>query len=113
MKARLLAFAQLLRLPNVFTAFADILMASCAVGSISGRPEAVMRVLLASGYLYLFGMVLNDLCDFREDEKFRSFRPLPSKRVSKRNAWGLALGLLTVGLAIAGSIRRHSRSPVC
>ncbi len=108
MKARLLAFAQLLRLPNVFTAFADILMATCAVGSITVRPEAVMHLLLASACLYLFGMVLNDLCDFREDERTRSTRPLPSKRVGKRIARMFALGLLAIGLAFAGSVEGFS-----
>ena len=104
MKARLLAFAQLLRLPNVFTAFADILMAACAVGSITARPEAVMHLLLASGCLYLFGMVLNDLCDFDDDEKKRPFRPLPSKRIRLRTAVFLTVGLMLAGLAFAGSV---------
>ena len=99
--SRLLAFAQLLRLPNVFTAFADILMASCAVGTITSEPNAVLALLIASGLLYLFGMVLNDLCDLREDEKARSFRPLPSKRVGQRTAMILAFVLMVLGLLFA------------
>lgn len=99
--SRLLAFAQLLRLPNVFTAFADILMASCAVGTITSEPNAVIALLIASGLLYLFGMVLNDICDLREDEKARSFRPLPSKRVGKRTAMILAFVLMALGLLFA------------
>ena len=96
--SRLLAFAQLLRLPNVFTAFADILMATSAVGVLGHRSGVVFHLLIASGCLYLFGMVLNDLCDYRSDEKTQSFRPLPSKRVSRRSAIITAVGLAALGL---------------
>ncbi len=96
--SRLLAFAQLLRLPNVFSAFADILMATSAVGILGHHFGIVLHLLLASGCLYLFGMVLNDLCDLRSDEKTQSFRPLPSKRVSRRSAIILAVGLAALGL---------------
>ena len=51
---RVLAFAQLLRLPNVFTAFADIFMASVAVGLMGHHLGAVVHLLLTSGCLYLF-----------------------------------------------------------
>ncbi len=104
MKSRWLAFAQLLRLPNVFTAFADILMAACAVGTITSRPEIVLLLLMTSGCLYLFGMVWNDLCDFDEDEAKRPFRPLPSKRISLRTALLLAIVLMVAGLATAGLV---------
>ena len=43
-------------------------------------------------------MVLNDLCDFRNDEKSQSFRPLPSKRVSRRSAIVIAVVLAVLGL---------------
>ena len=101
---RLLAFAQLLRLPNVFTAFADILMAACAVGTITSRPEVVFLLLGASGCLYLFGMVLNDICDVRADEAKQSFRPLPSKRIGLRTAVMVAVGLLFAGLTFASLV---------
>ena len=99
--SRLLAFAQLLRLPNVFTAFADILMAGCAVGTIASEWGSTVCLLVASGCLYLFGMVLNDLCDRREDERLRSFRPLPSKRIGTRTAWVVAIVLMLGGLLFA------------
>ena len=103
MQARLLAFAQLLRLPNVFTAFADILMAACAVGTIASEPSLVIALLLASGCLYLFGMVSNDIFDLNSDEETRPFRPLPSKRIGCGTAGFLAIGLMLGGLGIAGA----------
>lgn len=107
--SRLLAFAQLLRLPNVFSAFADILMATSAVGILGHHFGIVFHLLLASGCLYLFGMVLNDLCDLRSDEKTQSFRPLPSKRVSRRSAIILAVVLAVLGLVSVAILPHYAR----
>lgn len=107
--SRLLAFAQLLRLPNVFTAFADILMATAAVGLLGHLSGIIVHLLLTSGCLYLFGMVLNDLCDQRSDEKTQSFRPLPSKRVSRRSAILLAAVLAALGLTSVAILPHHAQ----
>jgi len=104
---RLLAFAQLLRLPNVFTAFADIALGA-AVGSTvlpspSGSFWAAMGLIaLASGCLYLAGMVWNDVFDRAEDAQARSFRPIPSGRVSVGTAIILGVLLMAVGIGFAG-----------
>jgi 4-hydroxybenzoate polyprenyltransferase len=103
---RLLAFAQLMRLPNVFTAFADIALATCAgvavLGEVPGSFWASAVLLaLASGCLYLAGMVWNDVFDRAEDAEARAFRPIPSGRVSVRTAAVLGVALLTVGLLFA------------
>jgi 4-hydroxybenzoate polyprenyltransferase len=107
-RPRLLALAQLLRLPNVFTAFADIALATCAgVAVTPGWPEPAFwaragLLALASGCLYLAGMVWNDFFDLAEDAKARPFRPLPSGRVSTRTAALLGAALLLAGVAFAG-----------
>ena len=105
---RLLAFAQLLRLPNVFTAFADIALGAC-VGAVMlpSTPfsywAACFVLALASGCLYLAGMVWNDYFDFAEDKKARAFRPLPSGRVRVRVAALLGTILFGAGVALAGA----------
>jgi 4-hydroxybenzoate polyprenyltransferase len=104
----LLPLARLLRLPNVFTAFADIGLGLCATAALS--PAAVdgnfgwkaASLVLASGLLYMAGMVWNDYFDLDEDKRDRPFRPLPSGRVSVRTAVILGLGLLAGGWACAG-----------
>jgi 4-hydroxybenzoate polyprenyltransferase len=101
-QSRLLAYAHLLRIPNVFTAFADIAMAGCAAGYILDRPDVFGLLLLASGCLYLGGMVLNDFFDWKEDAKARPFRPIPSGRISVLTAGLLGQALLTGGLVFAG-----------
>ncbi len=98
---KLLAYAQLLRIPNVFTAFADIAMAACAAGYILDRPFVFLALLFASGCLYCGGMALNDYCDRDEDAKARPFRPIPSGRISARQALAIAIGLLVLGVLAA------------
>lgn len=97
----LLTYAQLVRLPNVFTAFADIALGACAAGYILDRSGVFLVLLLASGALYLSGMVLNDLFDRVEDSRARPFRPIPSGRVSARMAALLGFGLMGLGIGLA------------
>lgn len=104
---RLLAFAQLLRLPNVFTAFADIALAAAAgAAALPETPDslrtAIILVALASGCLYLAGMVWNDVFDRAEDAKTRPSRPIPSGRIRVRTAVLLGVGLFAAGITLAG-----------
>jgi 4-hydroxybenzoate polyprenyltransferase len=99
--SRFLPFARLMRLPNVFTAFADIALAGAAAGVVTGRPLAFALLLLASGCLYLGGMVWNDVFDIEEDRKARPFRPLPSGQIRVRTAVLLAVALTLVGVGFA------------
>ena len=98
---RWLNFARLMRLPNVFTAFADVALAGCAAGVVTGRPLAFALLLLASGGLYLGGMVWNDVFDIDEDRKARPFRPLPSGTIRMRTAVLLAVALTVAGVGFA------------
>ena len=108
-RPRLLALAQLLRLPNVFTAFADVGLAACVgVAVFPGWREpgywlTVALLALASGSLYLAGMVWNDVFDLDEDRRDRAFRPLPSSRVSLRTAAILGTVLIAAGIGLAAA----------
>jgi hypothetical protein len=99
---RLLPYAQLLRIPNVFTAFGDVLLGTLAAGTLLTRPLGSAALLLASGCLYCAGMVWNDYFDLAVDRKERPFRPLPSGKISTATACWLGVGLMVVGLAFAG-----------
>ena len=105
---RLLPYAQLLRLPNVFTAFADILMGTLAAGTLMHRPLAAVLLLLASGCLYCSGMVWNDYFDFEIDRKERPFRPLPSGKISRSTARRIGLILILAGLIFASGAGFHA-----
>ncbi len=100
-------YAQLVRLPNVFTALADIGMAALATGALAedapaGVWLALVLLLLASACLYCGGMVWNDVFDLEQDRQERPFRPLPSGRVSRRQAVRLGVVLLAGGVVLAG-----------
>jgi 4-hydroxybenzoate polyprenyltransferase len=99
--SRLLAYAQLLRIPNVFTAMADIALAALATGSLPGQRTPFMLLLLASGCLYCAGMVWNDYFDYGQDLKERPARPLPSNRIAVGPAARLGVALLAAGIALA------------
>ncbi|MFO0847693.1 MAG: UbiA family prenyltransferase [Gemmataceae bacterium] len=101
---RLLAYAQLLRLPNVFTAFADICLGACAAGYVFERPGAFLGVLLASGCLYLCGMAWNDFFDRADDARTQPFRPIPSGRITPRTAFAVGVGLFAAGVSVAAVV---------
>jgi len=103
-----LPYARLLRLPNVFTAFADILLGTIAAATWQSNPFGAIALLLASGCLYCSGMVWNDYFDFAEDKRERPFRPLPAGQISRGTAFrlGSALHALGVALALAAGITR-------
>ncbi|MCU0704477.1 MAG: UbiA family prenyltransferase [Fimbriiglobus sp.] len=98
MPSRLLAFAQLVRLPNVFTAFADILLAACVANLFDWR---LAPLLAASGCLYLSGMAWNDFFDHHDDARTRPSRPLPSGRIRPQTAALMAAGLMLAGVGFA------------
>jgi 4-hydroxybenzoate polyprenyltransferase len=100
------AYAQLVRLPNLFTAWADVLLGGIAalVSNFGLRLTSLELVvaawgllLLASSCLYMGGMVLNDFFDAAVDLRERPQRPIPSGRVSRRIAGILGFFLLFIG----------------
>jgi len=101
MSPRLLAYLQLFRLPNVFTAMADVLMGFSFVQA-GLRPVAQLITLLsASCLLYTAGIVLNDVFDFEVDKVERPSRPLPSGQIDRVWAAKLGFGMLGLGVVLA------------
>ena len=94
---------------NVFTAFADVALGCCVAAAVlpSAPTEfwlAYVVLALASGCLYLAGMVWNDVFDLAEDKRSPRFPPLPSGRVGKGTA--IALGVLLFAAGLAAGRRR-------
>jgi 4-hydroxybenzoate polyprenyltransferase len=93
-------YLQLLRLPNVFTAMADILLGFLLTHrQLEPWPQFAL-LLGASTLLYLAGMVLNDFFDSAQDARERPFRPIPSGRVTAPTAQRLGFGMLALGAAL-------------
>lgn len=94
---------ELIRLPAVFTAPADVL-AGLALAALAGAaiaPLTAALLIAASAAIYCAGMAANDLFDASIDARERPKRPIPSGRVSRGGAWTLVLALQLVGLALA------------
>lgn len=101
---RLRAWAELLRLPALFTVPGDALAGAAAVGARPGP-----RTLLAIGSslcLYEAGMALNDWADRAEDAVERPHRPLPSGRIRPAAALATAGVTTAAGLALAARAGR-------
>ncbi|MGV9319190.1 SCO3242 family prenyltransferase [Streptomyces sp. NPDC003660] len=98
------AWAELLRLPALFTVPGDVL---AGAATVSGRPDP--RTVWAIGSslcLYEAGMALNDWADRAEDAAERPHRPLPSGRVRPAAALTAACALTATGLALAARAGR-------
>jgi 4-hydroxybenzoate polyprenyltransferase len=112
---KLLAYLQLTRLPNVFTAVADVMM-----GFLVTRPDFDLfaagprdyllpgLLVAASCCLYTAGMVLNDVFDLQIDREERPSRPLPSGRVPRNTAIALGVVLLLAGMAFGWIVAQLS-----
>jgi UbiA prenyltransferase family len=96
--SRILAWARLFRIPNVFTVFADVLMGHWFV--TSGVPSWTILglALVATPAMYLAGMVLNDYFDMEEDRRDRPFRPIPSGQIAPQTARFAGIVLMLTGL---------------
>ncbi|WP_339909122.1 UbiA family prenyltransferase [Symmachiella dynata] len=102
-RSKLLAYLQIVRLPALFTAMADIFLGYLIVHRSFTSVLDFALLLMASGGLYLSGMVFNDVFDRRIDAQERPGRPIPSGRVPLTNAIGLG-GLLMAGGVGAASV---------
>jgi 4-hydroxybenzoate polyprenyltransferase len=95
----LLAWLQLLRLPNHATAVADVL-AGYLIAShtkLLGWPPAPLWWAVAAGlFFYAAGMVLNDVFDLELDRRERPERPLPSAAIDVGTAAAVGNGLLAL-----------------
>ena len=98
-----LAWLQLIRLPNLFTAAADVAAGFLFTHAVfvSGDVLPMSLLIAASVSLYAAGVVLNDVFDSALDEKERPERPIPSGRITLGVAKAAGWGLLALGLALA------------
>lgn len=97
----LLSYLRLFRLPNVFTAAADVMMGFLLVQGTLKPVPAFLCLVGASCLLYTAGMVLNDVYDIEVDAQQRPERPLPSGQIPFGWARWLGYQLLIMGVVLA------------
>jgi 4-hydroxybenzoate polyprenyltransferase len=100
------SYLELMRLPNVFTAMADVAMGFLFVQAVDWQWDpwrdswTLALLVAASSLLYISGVVLNDVFDLEIDRQERPERPLPSGRVSLWAARWLGWKLLVLGILL-------------
>ena len=94
------AWLELLRLPNVFTAVADILLGFLFTHEDFSPWQSLALLIGSSALIYSAGMALNDFFDRQQDAKQRPGRPIPSGRISAAAAGRIGFGLLAVGVLL-------------
>lgn len=106
LRSSLLAYARLVRLPNLFTAPPDVVLGAAIVAAAGAdvAGETIVGLAVASTLLYAAGTTLNDYFDAPEDERLRPERPIPAGTVSRRRALALGATLLVGGVAIAAVV---------
>lgn len=110
--SRMLAWWQLLRAANVFTAASNVI-AGFLIVQHGFEPAAVLATLIASSAcLYLAGMVLNDFFDAEVDAVERPERPIPSGRISRSTAGFVGWNLLAAGVLASWLAAWLSQRPV-
>ncbi|TVP41678.1 UbiA family prenyltransferase [Candidatus Nitrosocosmicus arcticus] len=102
-------YLKLFRISNVFTIPPDIIVGFLAVsinfGSSVGYSIFDLVILIFSSvFLYLGGLVLNDLFDIKVDRLERPTRPLPSGRIKKTNALLITVIMFSLGLILAAFV---------
>jgi len=101
------AWLNLIRVPNLFTALADILGGFLYVGGHVDQAGQLAILAFASLCLYAGGVALNDVVDTARDAAERPHRPIPSGLISRPSASLVSFALLFMGgaAALAASTR--------
>jgi 4-hydroxybenzoate polyprenyltransferase len=107
------AYADLLRLPNMVTAAADILAGFLYAGGDFARSWPLLVLMASSACLYAGGVALNDVCDADRDAVERPNRPIPSGRIARGRARKLALLVLGMGAVLPTVVSLESLTIAC
>lgn len=94
---------QLMRLPNVFTAIADVVAGYLIVSGSGASLSILLSLVVISGSVYAGGCILNDLHDLELDRFERPERPLPAGRVPIPEAIVMVVVLFFLALFVAGT----------
>ena len=102
----LMPWFRLARLPNLLTVPGDPVagfLLAAAFASQYPRPFPLFAAAGASLFLYLFGLILNDLMDIEVDRIERPERPLPAGEITVPQARmaAIAMALSALNLALA------------
>ena len=102
-------YLSLIRLPNIFTIPSNIILGFFLINGFNVDIFPNLVLLIASSILiYVSGIVFNDYFDFYIDKKERPNRPIPSGKISRKNA--LYFGISTIVISFILSLSVHINS---
>lgn len=92
---------ELIRLPGIFTAHADIIAGFLLAGTGLTDLKTLFLLIAATSCFFAAGMTLNDYFDYKIDLIENPGRPIPSNRISRKAALFIGSGLLAAGILFA------------
>ena len=99
------AYAELFRISNLPTVVSNVLVGAALGVSGADIPwEITAPCAVAILFLYLAGVACNDAVDAEWDASARPERPIPSRRLSQRQAHRITVAGFMLGLAVFASI---------
>ncbi|MDX9786362.1 MAG: UbiA family prenyltransferase [Desulfobacterales bacterium] len=108
MNRKFCSYLELVRLPGVFTAHADIVAGFLMAGAGWSDLPVLALLMLSTSFFFFAGMALNDFFDYRVDAIERPDRPIPSGQVPLQVALITGIACLGCGLLFAYAARRTS-----
>ena len=95
-------YLTLIRFPNLFTLPSNVFAGYFSTHTQNGiEINSIVLVTLVSACLYAAGVIFNDVADRQTDRKERPNRPIPSGKITRRNAILLALLLIMISITIS------------
>lgn len=94
-------YLQLIRLPLLPSALGNICLGAISAGINQDNALSFILLLFSSAFLYSSGMAWNDYFDAKIDAIERPERPIPSGKITLKNAAIFAAILMTIGIASA------------
>jgi len=101
------AWLQLFRFPNLFTVPGDAMAGIALAAFLQKTSIPSLPTILISGAtalcLYCYGLLLNDLHDYRDDCRFHPERPLPARKLSFFSVTAGMVLMLSAGLVFSAT----------
>jgi hypothetical protein len=95
-------YLTLVRFPNLFTLPSNIFAGYFSTHTHNAiEINTIVLVILVSACLYAAGVIFNDVADRQIDRKERPNRPIPSGKITQRNAIFLALLLIVISITVS------------
>jgi UbiA prenyltransferase family len=98
-------YLTLIRFPNQFTLPSNVLAGYFSTHAHNAiEIDTIVLITLVSACMYAAGVIFNDVADKQVDSKERPYRPIPSGKITQRNAIILALLLIITSIVVSSFI---------